>query len=118
MITLEVVEIFRVGTEQKQRDPEEFGDELDDLIKQSARKGMYDDQEKQSPKEYRLRHTIRYMDILGVKEYPFTDDWVENKGPKCFVKLRNQEEDILILADYETFVEEWNEYIDRYHLIP
>lgn len=106
---LEVTEVFRsakiMTLPTKEEEEEEYQPEEDNKFTKPV-----------EVKEFAFKHTLGWEDIKSVKEYMYPDDWRENRGPKYYLKVDYQQEEILVLGNYKSMTEHWRQFRNKYPL--
>lgn len=67
-------------------------------------------------KEYAFKHCLGWEDVKSVKEYMYPDDWKEHKGPKFYLKVDGNADDIIVLGNYKSMTEHWRMFRNKYPL--
>ncbi len=95
---LEIVELFRMRqTTPSETEPDGNG-------------GVVVTQVQINTKDYSHRSAVLWENIEALRDYCYEDDWVAHQGPKYYMTVAGQEEDVLVLGSYDTMLEYWTAY--------
>lgn len=76
----------------------------------------YRKNENEALQEYSCKASFCWEDVMYIEEYPYKDDWEKHRGSKYYVTLRSYSESLLVLGDYESMIQYWSDFRNKYPL--
>lgn len=59
---------------------------------------------------------ITWESVKAVKEYPYIDDWEKYKGPKFYIDIHQDMNNMLVMGEYERFKNKWFKFRSKHRL--